>query len=555
MWRRFLPALLLLSCLSLAARDPVMTARLAFDPSEVRRTVVPVIVDLVTHGEFRGEILVVDDKEQQSGVVQPLNVGQGKFRFELPYSLVDVDLDRLRVLLRDRTGREVTRMFVPLQQYTGPPWTSLWAVAADKPGVASMGEHDYRLQRMIIRLRSRDFLDDWRCYMGLSVLVIHKSAVKHLDAKKAEAIADFVRVGGLVLVNEETLQADRKGYLAKAFTLPGEQVGRQRLGSGYVRILPDGMSFREVQENHHSRLCDRSQYDEPRSVRRRFRSQDPMPDFCGDWLNLPELEVWHVLVFLAVFAVIVTFVDRLFLRLIKRQHYTWFTSFILIALFCWGAVRLNVLIRGVRAHQASIVVQDWDERGRPGALMSINCYVPARGHVVEVSRLDGVLTPYEWGNRWGESKVSFTGITNIRDGKAALSCKAWKQQVFETWATHQKTSPFTIVLSENESGSFVEIDSSIDPSLVYVVRDNAIHRCQKREGAWRIGGGWSGRSSRRVSELDGIIGDSGGNFLLKSVFNKKPMVIAIVEKSQDAPVPDATLLNRKTIHIYRQYIP
>ncbi len=289
------------------------------------------------------------------------------------------------------------------------------------------------------QLRVRQLYETWQMYWGYDLIAVTGRIGDDMEARHVRALDDWVRCGGRLLLGRDSAGPETRGTpFDRAFgaiiRLPGAGWRRQRRGLGEVVVADLDLSsfassayrnrpkpkeaepatlkviINPVREETPGKPADEPAADRFKDVVERAvglqlaRKQHPaetMPDYYSydpeqagvsdvwadsleRWINLPSLKRNAILGLTLVFVIIVGVGERLLLKRLRRLHWTWVTTPLLIVVFCAGAYYLQRLSRGYRSHHAWVGIHDYAPEGG-GIHRSMHAFIPASGGRYELT--------------------------------------------------------------------------------------------------------------------------------------------------------------------------
>ncbi len=195
------------------ARDVLFSARPIISGAARVHRILPVRVDLRTMGPFEGKIVIRLGGIPGSRTVQPLSVGPGLFKFEIPVPVGQTPLDNtVTVVLEDKNRRMAAEKEFYVQ-FAGSTFYSqdgrnrrtIMVGWVGRDTGSAYGPHDLPTRQPLSafsqgKISAADLPEDWRMYTAIDCLVLPGSLAK-LSDKQADALEKWMRAGGQVVVD------------------------------------------------------------------------------------------------------------------------------------------------------------------------------------------------------------------------------------------------------------------------------------------------------------------------------------------------------------------
>ncbi len=495
------------------AEAPRFRRRLVYRPAVVTEPgVVPIVVDLQTTKPFEGRIVIRLEGTADNGfrVEQKLNVGPGRFHFELPFPLTDsmTANDLVDVALVTRFGRRIDeeqplrirplprpepgyKTFRRTSVAERPPTVVLLGVLADREIHLELPAGKQTVFECV-SLTAADAPENWRMYEGLDFLLLAAGGARTMSPRQVDALHSWVRGGGRLVVDAEAWPAGFDDCaFAKAFGIqpPAPQV--EALGLGYI-AWADKDLLALARAEHGKQLT--AFLEELRITRRNVsppnpygyhRGQNP-PDWAHAmeaWTDLDQIPRSLVFLFLLVFALLVTVVEHVVLKLVKRLHWMWFTTAATVVLFGYLASYLSFVVRGRRSRLSSVVVHDYGAGG--GRRTVLSCFIPGRSHTYAVRGApDSRIYRQSFGHRTrNESVLSY------QPEQMEFAHPVWASTFLVCSAVHTEDTPFDIQLTFDGKDKLTGTVTPLAPSrsfTSYVVYTGSQRYVSNNGQSWRL---------------------------------------------------------------------
>ena len=207
-WLFILPALILLP--GLLSAKPKLSATPLFDGKAHENSVLPVRVDLLTDTPIQGNLRIRQNRTGNS-VTYPLNVGQGQFRFEIPFQMADTSsTPELLIIEVFGGGKRLGRIERPVELlYSGnePGFGAMQGtpggylavlVTRNKVELPTLTPHT---QTGMLNVRPEQLPESAHLYGMVDSVSVSGESIRDLSPAQTSALLAWVRQGGRLVVD------------------------------------------------------------------------------------------------------------------------------------------------------------------------------------------------------------------------------------------------------------------------------------------------------------------------------------------------------------------
>jgi hypothetical protein len=239
---------------------------------------------------------------------------------------------------------------------------------------------------------------DWRLFIGYDLIAVAAGGGAKLTAAQVAALDQWVHAGGRLLLGTDSLPP---GYdqapFAKAFAPPSAAaesgVGRESRGLGAIHRTD--LRLDQAIAGKRGAAPEVLTRTGLQTLGRRPPEENPWAGYAAGyygwygvrdswapvlerWLALERLSYRTILLFAALFLLVAGVLEPLVLKRLRRAHWTWVVTPLVVLAFCAAAFEVQRLLRGYQSRVASIALHDYGAGGG-GVHRTLTCLIPATG--------------------------------------------------------------------------------------------------------------------------------------------------------------------------------